>query len=95
MARNAFDHIIRQHADGMAQAILGTYHDVERGQRGSTEEHLTVTQFKVQQEQQRLNEIYEAQATAVAELEHLEADKAQAEKETRQVEAKLNHLHIN
>ena len=71
------------------------YTDVERGERGSTEEHLTVTQFKVQQEQQRLNEIYEAQATAVAELEHLEADKAQAEKETRQVEAKLNHLHIN
>ena len=30
------------------------YTDVERGERGSTEEHLTVTQFKVAQEQQRL-----------------------------------------
>ena len=30
------------------------YDDVERGERGSTEEHLTVTQFKVQAEQQRL-----------------------------------------
>ena len=30
------------------------YTDVERGERGSTEEHLTVTQFKVQAEQQRL-----------------------------------------
>ncbi len=29
------------------------YTDVERGERGSTEEHLTVTQFKVQAEQQR------------------------------------------
>lgn len=30
------------------------YTDVERGERGSTEEHLTVTKFKVAQEQQRL-----------------------------------------
>ena len=30
------------------------YGDVERGERGSSEEHLTVTQFKVQQEQARL-----------------------------------------
>ncbi|MEI3221343.1 MAG: hypothetical protein V8S01_04755 [Dorea sp.] len=29
------------------------YEDVERGERGSTEEHLTVTQFKVQAEKQR------------------------------------------
>ena len=29
------------------------YTDVERGERGSTEEHLTVTQFKVQREQER------------------------------------------
>ena len=36
------------------------YTDVERGERGSTEEHLTVTQFKVAQESARL-EILEAQ----------------------------------
>ena len=36
------------------------YTDVERGERGSTEEHLTVTQFKVQQETARL-EALEAQ----------------------------------
>jgi len=36
------------------------YTDVERGERGSTEEHLTVTQFKVQQEAARL-EVLEAQ----------------------------------
>ncbi len=33
------------------------YTDVERGERGSTEEHLTVTQFKVAQEQQRLEAV--------------------------------------
>ena len=36
------------------------YTDVERGERGSTEEHLTVTQFKVQQEAARL-EVLEVQ----------------------------------
>ena len=40
------------------------YTDVERGERGSTEEHLTVTQFKVQAEQQRL-EAVTAQADKV------------------------------
>ena len=35
------------------------YDDVERGERGSSEEHLTVTQFKVQQEQARLVELTE------------------------------------
>lgn len=30
------------------------YDDVERGERGSSEEHLTVTQFKIAQEQERL-----------------------------------------
>ena len=33
------------------------YMDVERGERGSTEEHLTVTQFKVQREQERLGSL--------------------------------------
>lgn len=35
------------------------YDDVERGERGSSEEHLTVTQFKVQQERARLTELTE------------------------------------
>ena len=33
------------------------YDDVERGERGSSEEHLTMTQFKMQQEQARLKSI--------------------------------------
>lgn len=36
------------------------YTDVQRGERGSTEEHLTVTQFKVQAEQERLEQLREA-----------------------------------
>lgn len=30
---------------------------MERGERGSTEEHLTVTQFKVEREQERLDNL--------------------------------------
>ena len=33
------------------------YTDIERGECGSTEEHLTVTQFKVQREQKRLDSL--------------------------------------
>ncbi|MDO4521752.1 MAG: plasmid recombination protein [Eubacteriales bacterium] len=35
------------------------YTDVERGERGSSEEHLTVTQFKVTKEQERLSSLTE------------------------------------
>ena len=68
------------------------YDDIERGQRGSTEEHLTVTQFKVQQEQQRLAEIQDAQIAVSAEIAQLDADKAQAEKDIRKAEARLERL---
>ena len=44
--------------DQFFQAIREAgYSDVDRGERGSSEEHLTVTQFKVQQEQERLSEL--------------------------------------
>ena len=47
--------------DDFYQAMRAAgYTDVERGERGSSEEHLTVTQFKVQQETARL-EVLEAQ----------------------------------
>ena len=35
------------------------YSDLERGERGSSEEHLTVTQFKVEKEKQRLLKLTE------------------------------------
>ena len=60
------------------------YTDVERGERGSTEEHLTVTQFKVQAEQQRL----EAVTGQVAQAEKsLEDAKAAIEKQKKKLEA--------
>ena len=60
------------------------YTDVERGERGSTEEHLTVTQFKVQAEQQRL----EAVTGQVAQAEQSLADaKAATEKQKKKLEA--------
>ena len=58
--------------------------DVERGERGSTEEHLTVTQFKVQAEQQRL----EVVTGQVAQAEQsLEDAKSATEKQKKRLEA--------
>ena len=60
------------------------YTDVERGERGSTEEHLTVTQFKVQAEQQRLVEV----TAQVQQAEQsLEDTKAAAEKQKKKLKA--------
>ena len=61
------------------------YADVERGERGSTEEHLTVTQFKVQAEQQRL----EAVTAQVVQAEQILSD---ALSQTEKQEKKLKTL---
>ena len=60
------------------------YTDVERGERGSTEEHLTVTQCKVQAEQQRLEAVTGQVAQAKQSLENA---KAAAEKQKKKLEA--------
>ena len=60
------------------------YTDVERGERGSTEEHLTVTQFKVQAEQQRLEAVTGQAAQAEQSLEDA---KAATEKQKKKLEA--------
>lgn len=69
------------------------YTDVERGERGSNEEHLTVTQFKVAQEQQRLESLtaqVQRSSTELAQMqEHLAAGEAavrQLETDARKVE---------
>ena len=71
--------------DDFFQAMRNAgYTDVERGERGSSEEHLTVTQFKVQAEQQRL----EAVTGQVAQAEQSLADaKAATEKQKKKLEA--------
>ena len=48
------------------------YTDVERGERGSSEEHLTVTQFKVEREQERLADLTEKAAQKAQESASLE-----------------------
>ena len=58
------------------------YDDVERGERGSTEEHLTVTQFKVQAEQQRLEAVTGQVAQAEQSLEDAKAATEKQKKET-------------
>ena len=60
------------------------YDDVERGERGSTEEHLTVTQFKVQAEQQRLETVTGQVAQAEQSLEDA---KSATEKQKKKLEA--------
>ena len=68
------------------------YTDVERGQRGSTEEHLTVTQFKVQAEQERLAGLEAARATTEAEIEDLEDQKIAVQAEAKRAADRLNEL---
>ena len=68
------------------------YNDVERGERGSSEEHLTVTQFKVEQEQHRLKELDVAKTETQAEIVHLQEEKADAQNETKEAQARLDGL---
>lgn len=72
------------------------YTDVQRGERGSTEEHLTVTQFKVEQEQKRLVALQAESHEKELDILGLEELKAQAEGElqdaTLEVSAAQNLL---
>ena len=68
------------------------YTDVLRGERGSTEEHLTVTQFKVQQEKQRLVDIQNEKASIAGEVEKLITDKQEAEQAAQDAKEKLKEL---
>ena len=72
------------------------YDDIERGERGSTEEHLTVTQFKVKAEQQRLEAVSErvtqaeqalVDASAAAEKQEQRLHALQKETKTAKVAA--------
>ena len=74
--------------DFFQQMRSAGYTDLERGERGSSEEHLTVTQFKVKCEQERLAQLQEA--AVLAQAENREA--AAAEKKAAQAKAKLNDV---
>lgn len=60
------------------------YSDIERGERGSTEEHLTVTQFKVAQEEQRLAAV---SAQVEQTQQNLETVTAAAEKKEKELKS--------
>ncbi len=75
------------------------YTDLKRGQRGSTEEHLTVTQFKVMKEQERLMqqqeqlaEIEDRKLAAAEDLHQLEKEKKKADKQLQQTELEVERL---
>jgi hypothetical protein len=68
------------------------YDDVERGERGSSEEHLTVTQFKVEKEQARLADLQEHNAEMLNMAAQLVSEKEAAEKEAKQAQAKLDKV---
>ena len=59
--------------DFFSAMLAAGYTDVQRGERGSTEEHLTVTQFKVQAEQERLEAVTGLVAQAEQTLEDTQA----------------------
>ena len=64
------------------------YTDLERGERGSSEEHLTVTQFKVAQEETRLAMFRQSADQALAEAEQASKEREKAEQELQDAEQK-------
>ena len=66
------------------------YADVERGERGSSEEHLTVTQFKVEKEKQRLSALVKENTERQMEIACLEEKKVQAEDELHDTEKEVS-----
>ena len=68
------------------------YEDIERGTVGSTEEHLTVTQFKVQAEQERLRQLNAEIANIVEEAELLEDLKKEAQESAQRAKERLDEL---
>ena len=62
------------------------YTDVERGERGSTEEHLTVIQFKVQAEQVRLTALEQQTQQKEAEVKAMNAEITKSAKKKVDIE---------
>jgi len=68
------------------------YDDVERGERGSTEEHLTVMQFKIGQEQARLEELQETKAEIASKIEYEESKLDNAKAKLQKQKLDLEHI---
>ena len=75
------------------------FEDFELGERGSTAQHLSVTEFKVKQEQQRLADITDEKLAAIDALDRLAEEEIQKqeeldklEKQTEKAEKKLDSV---
>ena len=66
------------------------YTDLQRGERGSTEEHLTVTQFKVRQEKERLSALMAEQEETRESIDQQLEDLARIERKTQKAQDKLD-----
>ena len=64
----------------------------ERGERGSTAEHLSVIEYKTKKETERLGQIQEAAEYAITETERLNEQKETAEKQARKAQAQLDKV---
>ena len=71
------------------------YTDVERGERGSTEEHLTTVQFKVMKEQEALDTIMAQQQSAEQAVRLAQANREEAEHEAEFAQKKLISISNN
>ena len=69
--------------------VAAGYTDIQRGERGSDEQHLTTIQFKAMKEEQHLAEIEAREIAAQAEAERAEAESRQAEAAAQKAQAKL------
>lgn len=68
------------------------YTDLQRGERGSSEEHLTVTQFKVEQEQARLRQAQELTAANQRAAEHYGKRKVEMDEKAWLAQKRLDEL---
>lgn len=68
------------------------YTDLQRGERGSSEKHLTVTQFKVEQENERLRQAQELSSAHLAAAEEYRKRKADMEQKTQLAQRKLDEI---
>ena len=71
------------------------YTDVERGERGSTEEHLITVQFKVMKEQEALDTIMAQQQSAEQAARLAQANREEAEHEAEVAQKKLISISQN
>ena len=65
------------------------YDDIERGEQGSSEEHLTITQFKAAKEAERLEKLQETNAGLESSIEALQAQEEQESEKLDKTKAKI------